>query len=444
MGRTAKMQAAIYRLPTYHAASNRWRFRIHHHQGQKDWYWPADGDSSTPPPDVIAAAVAVQDRWRELKREWPRGMRAMLELTHPDKDWSSLVWIEVPTVQADIDFYVQQLRMDAEEEYRAAVRKVISGGMSKFLGSARRADAMKLPDELMRILRPEGTADTWFDEALKAREQTRLHMVEGLATTRAVIHPVTVREAMAAYLAKHRKRTTLKTGDWIKESTFQMLRKTLLSVFGLSCSEMMQPVGGDVPFDLDVPLNTVSDSVLENLARFWHGMPEGVASTRTIRNRLQAAREFFNWCGRRNYGFKFCKDVAKIFTAEDVETKPKSFDAEQIKRILAQGKSRGRLRLKLYVLLGLICGYTQVDCCEIAVCDYLTEDGERYIHRYRSKEARPKRGSRPIRVKHWIPPELAELIDAELASNPKGFLFNSETGRVLNPPHRRRCRRSDC
>jgi hypothetical protein len=36
-------------------------------------------------------------------------------------------------------------------------------------------------------------------------------------------------------------------------------------------------------------------------------------------------------------------------------------------------------------------------------------------------------------VKHWVPPELAALIDAERGENPDGFLFNSERGRVLVP-----------
>jgi hypothetical protein len=133
----------------------------------------------------------------------------------------------------------------------------------------------------------------------------------------------------------------------------------------------------------------------------------------------------------RDYGLDFPDDVAKLFTAEDVETPAASYDGERIKGILACGKSRGGNRLKMYVLFGLILGYTDVDCAEIANADFFCEDGEAYIHRFRSKEARPKRGSRPIRIKHWVPMELAALIEAERGNNPEGYLFNSEWGNVL-------------
>lgn len=57
MGRPRKDQT--HRLPTYHAARQCWRLRIHHHHGEKTFEWPAP-PSTEPPPRIMATAGANQ------------------------------------------------------------------------------------------------------------------------------------------------------------------------------------------------------------------------------------------------------------------------------------------------------------------------------------------------------------------------------------------------
>ncbi|HEX8341844.1 MAG TPA: hypothetical protein VF624_13115 [Tepidisphaeraceae bacterium] len=352
-----------------------------------------------------------------------------MEREQPGKDWTRPVWVHLEAIEAKHSQVVEAARAAEVADYRSAVATVARVGMTQFLATLRQPDLTNFPDDVVAAMFPDrGEA---FQRISARREQARLQMVEDLTLTRATTVYVTVRDAMTAYLAKHEQRVELKTGDWIDRETYKQMRKTLLAVFGLSSSEKMQPVRDDVPLDLDAKLASLDDETLEGFARFWHRMPAGVNSPRTVRNRLQAARDFFKWCDRKPYGFSLDPDTAKLLTAEDVETPAQPYDADQIKRILAKGKTRGGTRLRMYVLCGLLCGYTQVDCAEIAEADYLDENGVRYVHRYRSKEARPKRGSRPIKIKHWIPPELAALFDQHRATNAQRFLFNNENGVAL-------------
>jgi hypothetical protein len=194
-----------------------------------------------------------------------------------------------------------------------------------------------------------------------------------------------LRLALVKYLDYHEARTHLEVGDWLKASSYVAMRKMLLAALGLSAHAEMSPCR-DTGLNLDGPLP--GREALENFVRYWHAMPCGVTSSRTVRNWLGEARRFFAWCADRDYGFTFPTDVARLFTAGDVETPAEPFDPKRLNKILAHGKARGRHRLKIYTLLGLTNGYGQTDWSEINTGDYFVEEGQHYIHRFRSKESR--------------------------------------------------------
>lgn len=120
MARPRKEQQDQYRLPTYHAASYRWRLRIEHAHGEKVFWWPATGRATTPPPEVVAAAVAAQDQWRALVNDW-HWVRLAMKLDRPEKDWSKPVWVE----RADVDAAMSRIRAKDDEELQADRRRAL-------------------------------------------------------------------------------------------------------------------------------------------------------------------------------------------------------------------------------------------------------------------------------------------------------------------------------
>lgn len=413
MARPRKEEASTYRVPTFVKSDNRWRLRIDHAHGTKEFRWPNNGTGTTCPPQIQAAAVTVQDHWRSICADWSN-ISFVMSHADPTKDWSRPAWVTAEQVAA---------AKSAVEETRNTNRQV---HQVQTAYSAAAIGIDTLADTLARLTpgAPSNPGGPW--------EHDRVALLQHL---RPAIHRkavTTTRSAMTAYLSAQKERTKLKAGDWIDPKTFRSIRCNLLGAFGLSTSGEQQQYRevkiNKVKFDLDAPLP--DRNTMEAFCRYWHMMPEGIDSSRTVKNYLNAARTFFRWCEDR-YAFDLPNDIAKLMTAANVETPAEQWNPERLKKILAQGKKRGGERLKMYLLFGLLNGYGQTDCAEISIRDYLKEGSEHFIHRFRSKEDRPKRGSRPIRIKHWIAPELAVMIGRNRGKNPQGYLFNGERGTVL-------------
>jgi hypothetical protein len=410
------------RLPRWHAPSRRWRLTIYHHHGQKDFYWPGDSDAeaTSPPSAVVAAASKVQDQWRQLVADWPVWIRKTMELEQPAKDWSRPVWVDVAKARAVRD---RQPPPIVEEQTKVsnhapAEATVVLAGI----------------DQLVVVLRQSRQTSaigaSQVDVAIQQPEVMRLQIVADLAPASRLIEQINVRQAIDKYLAHHQDRVGKKVGDRISQTTYRTIRQNLLGAFGLSTSAEMPPIR-TTSIDLSSNLSSLTPDVLTMFASYWHRLPEGIGSSRTVKNWLNEARAFFTWCELKNHGFTFPKHISKLFTADDVKTPVEAYDPDRILRILAKGRSRGRDRLRLYTVFGLLQGYTQIDCCEIRHDEYFQEDADHFIKRFRSKERRPKRGSRPMKVKHWIAPEQAAIIATHRGINDRGFLFNSEQGTLL-------------
>lgn len=414
MGRPCKANTASYRLPTFHLPTRRWRLRIEHAHGEKTFWWPGQVDATNPPPGVIAAAVAVQDEWRLIREDW-FWIKLAMRLTQPDRDWSKPVWMERSKVNAILQIIEQERVQEKSEDIRRTLYSLAVYGVETVAAAAHQPNALALGSEAaarIQSKRPDILARLNAD-----REGMRLQVLADLKPAPCLVEHISLRDAIKSYIAYHEGRTKQKAGDVIGKSTFKSLRKCLLHAFGLSAGKEMAQLRSislqeDEVLDLDQKLAGLGRDMLDRFARFWHGMPDGLGSSHTVRNRLQGARSFFNWCADRPFGFTFPQSVARLYTAAKVETPAELFDAARMKRILKQAKRRGGTRLKLYVLLGLLLGYTQADICEIRNEEFFREGGEWFIKRFRSKERKPKRGRRPVRIKHWVAPELAAFIEA--------------------------------
>ncbi len=409
MGRPNNTQREQYRLPTWHAGSERWRLRITHWHGTKDVYFDVDKRTPDVPPNVIALAVQVQKHWRDVQSRWDE-IQLGMELLDPSKVWMKPVYLTPEQVRES------EARVSANIEQYHKQRDT---------GTAYNAAALGL-DGLINILSQTGAFDSHAPRELIEADRVRLLNLLRPAAKLAVSS--TVRKAMAEYLAEDKGRTSLKTDASIQSDSHRSTRSNLLGVFGLSTNVVRQ-----VPVDLDGELSeALAPAKLTALGHYWHGMPEGIGSTRTLRNYFATLRAFLRWCEER-YNFNFPQSVAKLLTASNVQTDAEPFDPERLKRILAKAKTRGGDRLLMYVLFALMLGYYQSDVAKIANVTYFMAAGESYIHRKRTKEQKSKRGSRVIAVKHWVSPELAAMIDAERGLNAKGFLFNGERGEPLTP-----------
>lgn len=118
MARPRKTTSRNYRTPMYHKTSRRWRLRIEHAHGEKNFWWPARSDATVCPPEVIAAAVKVQDQWRLLCEDW-YWIRLALKLERPNADWSKPVWVDA------FDFFL--VETDIAVGQRDVWKLVLSG-----------------------------------------------------------------------------------------------------------------------------------------------------------------------------------------------------------------------------------------------------------------------------------------------------------------------------
>lgn len=108
---------------------------------------------------------------------------------------------------------------------------------------------------------------------------------------------MTVREAVLKFAAESEKRVGMVTSLGIEDTTNETLIRRLHGAFGQS-SNIQNPPLRSTPIDIDAPLVSIDKQRLSEFAHYWHGGPDGINSERTIKNHLEAARQFLS--GARN------------------------------------------------------------------------------------------------------------------------------------------------
>ena len=119
MPRPRKTASFAYRSPRWNSTRRAWRLTIYHHHGEKDFWWPG-AEAVSAPPEIVAAAVAVQDQWRELIKDWD-WIRVAMERDEPEKDWSKPVWINRSAIGRIVTEINRQEAMDQKRELRSAM-----------------------------------------------------------------------------------------------------------------------------------------------------------------------------------------------------------------------------------------------------------------------------------------------------------------------------------
>jgi integrase len=151
---------------------------------------------------------------------------------------------------------------------------------------------------------------------------------------------------------------------------------------------------------------------------------EGGISAVTAKKRLQIAKRFFEWLedvealvrvpkaiGKRKYASVKAKQ-------EEVEKGPETFTSDEIDKLWGVAPSR----IRLYISLGLNCGYKQADIASLTHEMIDWESG--FITRFRHK--------RPAPQIHKLWPVTLRLLEQEKSKgNGKGTLLRSESGNTL-------------
>lgn len=378
-----------HRLPRWHAKRRRWRLTIEHHHGTKD-FWYEGEEGPTPPPSAIAAAVGAQDQWNAIKRDWNH-LSHVMRSVHPEKDWTRPVWLSGEEVAK-----AKQIFEERHREFERAFNRETGIGVA-FLGITGLAD-------VLTDLRDNPPGGPWKDEFAQVLSELRP------IQRRAAIVAVTVEDAIHRFVTDQEQRLALRAGDTISPETFNATRGDLLRAFGLS-SGKERLVLRKPPIDATALMHAIDRDRMVEFARYWQRMPDGVTSTRTVKNVFAAVRQFLKWAARQRFGFERIEDVIDILKADDTKRSIAPFDPALLKLVLAHG----RARLKLYCLLGLTCGYYPKDIAMMQVREMSVESNGVFIKRERCKESggsrRKRKGERVLNVKHWIAPEIKTLID---------------------------------
>jgi hypothetical protein len=427
-----------FRLPMWLGdGSHRWRMRIGYHFGkdgrrvEKPFYWPgSDDNGGVPPPDVQAGAVEHQRRWRQLKRDW-KELSHSLKVCFPERDWSMPVWCdeeqtkmkagEAAGIAQAMEAYRSEEEAAEHREQQQAVLWIIRRGLDEVL------DALRRPPEPPEFHHSVTSVEK--QHVLQRIEDRRITTLAELAPTveRKLLSSTTVRKAIEAYLADLATRVALETSLGIDKTTSDTESRRLYGAFGLSAN-LKNPPLRDTPIKIDDPLLSLDRERLKKFAMHWHEMPEGINSERTVKNYLNAVRQFLIWCEEQEkYGFHLHIASRRLLTAGAPEREAVDFEPDNIRKLVIAAGRRGQC----YMLFGLCFGYYPQDIAETLDNDLFCLDSIRYVQRFRSKEKRRKKGRRPLKVRHYIPPEVAALIDAERGTNSLGTLFNTEHGTIL-------------
>lgn len=211
---------------------------------------------------------------------------------------------------------------------------------------------------------------------------------------------ITIAQAKEKYFADYRNRVGLQSEAGLKDRTVKQHETTLKIALKA--------------VDETAPLNALDTGRIEAVAHYW-GSPERGLSRRTASNYTQAFWQFLLRLPALKVGFVFPDDIDKrLFKFTKVKGKVEKYDKVQLKTLLNALDDE----CKLYQLLGLQCGFYQVDICNLGDAEIVTIEKDTYIVRKRDKTSHQN----DFTSQWWLFPETARLLKKCRAKrNPKGL-----------------------
>ncbi len=392
-------------LPTFNPRNQNWAQKIgyaHTKSGTRDrkWFYFSGRSGTTPPPEVIADSVTKQREWAEVVQSWSE-VGPMLAAQDGERDYTLPVWYDSRLLEITWDIDAGQAI--AEANVALADYEATEAVATLADTRSRGADVVAIVNELRR---------------------TGVLQAGAIVATRAV----SIRDAVVEYLNHQRSRIDLKIGSKIKIGTYNTKRNNLLICLGCSVAKDWSQVKAII--DLGRPLTTLNRADVEKVATHWFSLPDGEAR-RSIKNYFNGFKEFISWCDdREEFGFIAPKGTGKILAVKGGDDATVSeVDYPELKRLLAGAPAR----TKMYVLLGLFCGFYQADICGLMASEVETINEELFVTGYRSKEDSEAKRESKLKTTHWVPKEIADVMRASKApANEWGLYFLNRYNRPMS------------
>ena len=388
-------------IPTWHEGTGAWAIKIgyeHNRHGVRvrKWFYFKGQKAATPPAEVIADCVNKRREWEEIVANWTSIAPRLVALDPEEElDFTKPVWYDREALNALENPSAREL-----EEIKKA-QKVDAHYQAK--------DAVATLAEVAKWGENQG-------EIIAALRSTGLLPKGILVPTR----QPSIRQAITEYLTAQRKRIDLKVGDRIDVGTYNTRRNNLLICLGLTIAADPQEKAKII--DLNKPLVTLDNKDIDAIAHHWFQQP-GDVSRRTIANYFGGFRSFLKWAEEQDdLGFQSPKNTAHTLKIKsgNGHTEVTATNYAILKDVFKTAPDR----VKMYALLGLTCGFYQTDICELLASEVEERDGETFITGYRSKENAENKEATKIKTTHWIPVELAKIMEAHKSGkNEWGFYF---------------------
>lgn len=237
----------------------------------------------------------------------------------------------------------------------------------------------------------------------------------------AVGQDLPIREAAGRFLAYKKAKVGIAEG--LKANTYNGIQNFLtLALRGLDASQ---------------PLSTLDHTALETFKDGWMRKvrPEagpqalGTISKRTAVNYCRAFKSMLDWCHRQPaVAYRHPDSVEEIFRFK----KANPIDIRDYSHADLNALLGAAPRCKLYILLGLNCGFTQNEIATLKLKHVVEQGGESFIHRRREKTSHQN----DFLTLYYLWPETATLLKKYLAPddpavNPAGLALLNEEDKPL-------------
>ena len=335
--------------------------------------------------------IAELDKPVLLKREW---------IAQADKTMAAYSQNRLAVLAKALELNVMK-KLDASDAAKKSLRQLNES-----------ADGVQAED-ILALLPPDVQARVF------AATQPTVLEAAGLSPS---ARRVTIAEARKLYLDDERSRVGLPDGG-LKLNTFQNKSRFLDYALAL---QVANADGAAVPaMDVERTLDSLSFEDIERFKRDWMSAArDDKVALRTAKDYLLAFKYLLDWADRQSrIAYRHPANIAGIFKFRKVNP----INIEEPKEAIGKIKELFGVaseRTRLYVLLGLNCGFYQVDIGRMKLRDVRVEGRHTFIVRAREKTSHQN----DFAGRWYLWPETAKLLKSHLAN---GSAETNSTGLAL-------------
>lgn len=226
---------------------------------------------------------------------------------------------------------------------------------------------------------------------------------------------LTLNRVRELYLEYRKTKIGIGGGEGIKQSTYSEDARNLgLALAHVNAQQLINGLGY-------AEIESLKDAIF----RRCDSTGSNAISRRTAVNYCRSVKGFLDWAHRNQLvPYRHPEDIADLFSFRKfTPIAIAEYDKETMKALLGCASARERL----YVLLGLNCGYYQSDIGSLLHADIVEREGRTAIERKRGKTSHQN----DFQSCHVLWDETARLLKSELAPKNQPFALLNENGKAL-------------